>query len=509
MATPDEMIDDQILMDSMPARREFVLPEERKMYRGFEMPVFETTQQEMAYRAAIDEREDFASKLARQLPRIADDVRESIRGFGRSAKEAGQETFRETEVLPGMAKGVGEFAVDAALTVPRAKAAMYTDPEGSAEFMKAVASGDREAVRKFATGASESMVEPLATGGDAILALDAAERGDTETAALYGGLVLAPFALQTLGKSMSKGWLKSATAAGEEIPDDAAKKLENLAKRVDEGRVTDDMQVRRELAQIELRSDLSNTDGGPFVDKNQARFTMDRLFEIDQNEKRIRNTGKNAFGKVVDNPESELRRLDDQRIKLAEKYYNNKAVRLDKIRTYGGEDVSEKAIDPVKSGRGIQDVSARMESDINTREAFGRDIYDYHYGDGELFKIGDRYVEARNLEDAERFLNRDGFEDYVVEQGLGKRGEIDAADLITKASPEESSKYFEIKRKIRPPVKMKFELIDPYTDEYVRTKSGKIKQFNSPEEASEYADEVLNDLTLKVLDLQGNVPPGF
>ena len=216
------------------ARKAF---ESREDYRGYKMPRGMSLPQRRAYKKAIDEREDFASKAARQLPFVAGEAVESIKGFGRSAKELG--------------KGIGEFAVDAALTVPRAKAAIASDPEGSAEFVKAVASGDRDAVRKFATGASESMVEPFATGGDAILALDAAERGDTETAALYGGLVLAPFALQTLGKSMSKGWLKNATAAGEEIPDEAAKKLEDLAKRVDEGKVTDDMQVRRELAQIE------------------------------------------------------------------------------------------------------------------------------------------------------------------------------------------------------------------------------------------------------------------
>ena len=34
MATPDEMIDDQILMDSMPASREFFVPAEPTMDRG-------------------------------------------------------------------------------------------------------------------------------------------------------------------------------------------------------------------------------------------------------------------------------------------------------------------------------------------------------------------------------------------------------------------------------------------------------------------------------------------
>ena len=211
--------------------------ESREDYRGYKMPPGMSLPQRRAYKKAIDERENFRSKAARQLPFVAGEAVESIKGFGRSAKEIG--------------KGIGEVAVDAALTVPRAKAAMYTDPEGSKEFMGAVASGDREARKKLATKASESMIEPAATMGDAALAKYAAEEGKYGEAALYGGLVLAPFALQTLGKSMSKGWIKDATEAGREIPDDAAKKLEDLAKRVDEGKVTDDMQVRRELAQIE------------------------------------------------------------------------------------------------------------------------------------------------------------------------------------------------------------------------------------------------------------------
>jgi hypothetical protein len=215
-------------------RKEF---ESREDYRGYKMPKGMSLPQRRAYKKAIDERENFRSKAARQLPFVAGEAVESMKGFGRSAKEIG--------------KGIGEFAVDAALTVPRAKAAMYTDPEGSEEFMGRVASGDREARKQLATGASESMVEPAATMGDAALAKYAAEEGKYGEAALYGGMVLLPGVLQLLGKSMSKGWLKSAAEAGEEIPDEAAKKMNDLAKRVDEGKVTDDMQIRRELAGIE------------------------------------------------------------------------------------------------------------------------------------------------------------------------------------------------------------------------------------------------------------------
>ena len=271
MATPDEMIDDQTLMDSMPASREFVLPEERKMYRGFRMPAGMSTEQEMAYKAAIDEREDFGSKAARQLPRIADDVRESIRGVGRSAKEAGQEMFREAAPLPGMAKAAGQFATDAALTIPRAKAAMYADPEGSKEFMSAVASGDREAVRKFATGASESMTEPFATGGDAILALDALERGDSVEAGMYGAAVLAPY--------VSLGMLKKVRMGGEMAAEslskparEAAEQLNTLEADLAAGRISkSEAKVRgAEIEEQYLANELSDAIDADDFNKSSA-----------------------------------------------------------------------------------------------------------------------------------------------------------------------------------------------------------------------------------------------
>ena len=460
---------DEIRSDLPPRPSEEIAPpdpnarnafESREDYQGYKMPPGMSLPQRRAYKKAIDERENFRSKAARQLPQQAEDyVIEPIKGVGRSAAD------------------VGKSLLEAATVVPRTKAAIAADPEGAQEFASRIMSGDRDAIREAATEASEGIAEPLATFGDVTLGGMAAQEGKFGEAAMYGGLVLAPGILQTLGKSMSKGWLKSAAEAGEEIPDDAAKKLENLAKRVDEGRVVDDMQARREIAMIEdtykaehirnkadakrsvkdladevqgdlsrlsyagryesgsylepdageyeemiferisdrlrnrpeiaeelrkratsskytadweepfdqiggfdpdafpfqggkppggggryrypnlmndLRSDLSNTDGGPLVDQNQARATMDRLFEIDQNEKRIRNTGKNAFGEVVDNPESELRRLDDQRIKVAEEYYNNKAVRLD------------------KSGRSIDDIEGPSEAEVQQMIEQGR-----------------------------------------------------------------------------------------------------------------------------------------
>ena len=217
MATPDEMIDDQILMDSIPASREFVLPEERKMYRGFQMPAGMSTEQEVAYKAAIDEREDFGSKAARQLPRIADDVRESIRGVGRSAIDVG--------------KAAGDMMTDAALTVPRAKVAMYADPEGSEEFARSVVAGDREARQQLATGASESMVEPAATMGDVALTKYAVEEGRFGEAAITGAAVLLPYVSAAALRAIMKGGSKAA--------DDAAKQLADLESGLKDGTISE------------------------------------------------------------------------------------------------------------------------------------------------------------------------------------------------------------------------------------------------------------------------------
>ena len=217
MATPDEMNDDQTLMGSMPASREFVLPEERKMYRGFQMPAGMSTEQEMAYKAAIDEREDFGSKAARQLPRIADDVRESIRGVGRSAIDVG--------------KAAGDMMTDA-LTVPRAKVAMYADPEGSEEFARSVVAGDREARQQLATGASESMVEPAATMGDVALTKYAVEEGRFGEAAITGAAVLLPYVSAAALRAVMKGGSKAA--------DDAAKQLADLESGLKDGTISED-----------------------------------------------------------------------------------------------------------------------------------------------------------------------------------------------------------------------------------------------------------------------------
>jgi len=212
--------------------------ESRTDYKGFKLPTGMTLAQRRAFKKAIDEREAFPAKFQRQFPRVAKDiVSDTFQGMKETAKEG--------------AKAVGEGLLEAATVVPRTKAAIAADPEGAKQLARSVMSGDREAIRSVATKASEGIAEPFATMGDVTLGGMAAQEGKFGEAAGFAGLVLAPGILQTLGKSMSKGWLKSAAEAGEEIPDEAARKMSDLAKRVDEGKVTDDMQIRRELAQIE------------------------------------------------------------------------------------------------------------------------------------------------------------------------------------------------------------------------------------------------------------------
>ena len=178
-----------------------------------------------------------------------------------------------TKGVGGVIKGAGEAIVE-----PFAKGRQWInraarDPDvalEAGEFARRVSSGDRESRKQLAEGMSESIIEPLATAGDVGMAKYAAEEGKWGEAAMYGGLILIPSVLQTLGKSMSKGWLKKAAEAGEEIPDEAAKKMNDLAKRVDEGKVTDDMQIRREIAMIEDDHAADYYGGSPGTKRNHT-----------------------------------------------------------------------------------------------------------------------------------------------------------------------------------------------------------------------------------------------
>ena len=279
--------DDEIAAPDPDARKEF---ESREKYRGFKMPRGMSLPQRRAWRKSIDERMDPEAKKQRKAE--VGDEGSFWRGVGESGKEAVKEMFKEAEVLPELGKTVGGALIDAATVVPRTKAAIQSDPKGSLEFVGKAFSGDREAGKKLATKASEGIAEPFATMGDVALAKYAAEEGDYGTAALYGGLILVPSVVQTLGKSMSKGWLKSAAEAGEEIPDEAAKKMNDLAKRVDEGKVTDDMQIRRELAAIEDAHKAEYMQSKPLGGGGAARSIKDQADEMQSELERMSYAGQ-------------------------------------------------------------------------------------------------------------------------------------------------------------------------------------------------------------------------
>ena len=95
---------------------------------------------------------------------------------------------------------------------------------------------------------------------------------------------------------------------------------------------------------------------------------------------------------------------------------------------------------------GPRDPDFEMRREISTRDAF----YGGQESGGKLFRIGDRYIEAANVDDAIRLAtNEDGFEHYIavpdIQTRFNVRTEDDLRRIITEASPEESAKYFDMK----------------------------------------------------------------
>ena len=214
-------------------------------YQEFTEPVDPKTGEPMSeekrkkYMEALRGRENFAARAKRDLPRASQFLRETVGDVKRRTKEVAGDIG---EFGAAAAEGVGDV-----IKAPfEYRAALATDPEGTMaatkEFGSRVMSGDPEARRQTAEGVSMSMVEPAATLADAELARQDLAKGDYTGAAISGASVLLPF--------VSAGWLKTAMRKGD-VPSEAAEKVAELERRVDAGEVTDDMQIRRELAMIE------------------------------------------------------------------------------------------------------------------------------------------------------------------------------------------------------------------------------------------------------------------
>lgn len=412
--------DEEIAAPDPDARKEF---DSRQNYKGYKIPRTNprtgnpmSLPERRAYKKAIDEREvlfrrdppkDAYGREVIGKPRDPTALQRKAKRYSEQVIGPTFEDLKQTATeLPGKigrgAKAVGEGLIDAATVVPRTKAAIAADPEGAKQFASNVMSGDREAIRSMATEASGGIVEPLATVGDAVLGVMAAQEGKPLEAAGYAGLILVPGVVQTLGKSMSKGWLKSAAEAGKEIPDEAARKLNDLAKRVDEGKVTDDMQIRREIAMVEDAHRLEYMQSVPPVGERKSAFE--------------------PFPEYVPSPtgitsDSTKRKIADDVSKVTETSERIKS------KLPGG-------------GRSVDD---KMLSEISTRDAFGRT------SGGRLFKIEDDYIEAADLDDAVRLAtDDDGFYHYVFARGIDEPDDI--RSVIKEASPEESAKYFDLKR---------------------------------------------------------------
>jgi hypothetical protein len=317
--------DEEIAAPDPDARKEF---DSRPNYKGFKMPKGMSLPQRRAYKKAIDEREvlfrrnppvdEFGNEII-GAPRNPTALQRKAKRYSEQVIGPTFEDLKQTATeLPGKigrgAKAVGEGLIDAATVVPRTKAAIAADPAGAKQFARNVMSGDREAIRSMATEASGGIVEPLATVGDAVLGGMAAQEGKPLEAAGYAGLILTPAILQTLGKSMSKGWLKSAAEAGEEIPDEAARKLDDLSKRVDAGEVTDDMQIRREIAMVEdtYKRDYAQSllDKDPIL--TELTREQDRLTKQIRDAENFTDERGNPFQGQADNLLIELEMVEDK-----------------------------------------------------------------------------------------------------------------------------------------------------------------------------------------------------
>ena len=193
----------------------------RDEYKGFKVPYGMSLPQRRAWKKAIDDESE--AMQTRADVRTRHNLRDTAKGMGETAYGF-VEPYEKARQWIGRAVKDPEVALEAG------------------EFIRGVSSGDRESRKKLAEGASMGMVEPAATLGDIGMTKYAAEEGKYGEAALYGASVLLPF--------VSAGWLKTALKAGE-VPPEAAKKIAELEKRYDAGDVTDDMQIRRELAAIE------------------------------------------------------------------------------------------------------------------------------------------------------------------------------------------------------------------------------------------------------------------
>ena len=219
---------------------------------------------EILHDMKTEERHRLAEQKNRE-PNLMDDAAEFVSRVGRGAKKVykGADALA-ADILQYPAKAYGSSE-----TVKFAR-----DPLGESAKMydvaKGAAAGDYESQRTALDAAG--MLPVVGEVADATsMGLDLKE-GDYVGAGISGAALLLPF--------VSAGWLKRAINPATDslpMPPDAAEKIKDLNKRVESGEVTDDTQIRRELAQIEDDHAADYYGGSP--SEEMSRIQADNFVE--------------------------------------------------------------------------------------------------------------------------------------------------------------------------------------------------------------------------------------
>jgi hypothetical protein len=461
------MTDDQILMGAIPASREYVLPEDDKKYEGFTLPRNMSRDQEKMWKAAIDER--VAGRSQREFERGAGDRAES--------------TYDATE------------------TFSAAAGAIPTPPSQIA-----------------------------AAGADAAIAGMDFQRGDYVGAAMSGASVLLPFVSAGMLKKLRMGGEMAAESLSKPARE-AADQLNTLEADIASGRISkadakvrgaeiEDQYLSNELAEAVDADDFNKSSSilsGTFLDKATDYISPREMESIEEfmkgSEIDVSKMSKSELLNIRNSKQfqdfelEDVRRSNEFAEAIDAEDFNKARTMLRGGRPPGGKVASFKADQAAQQayfkskGLGIyapeksspkfgladqghhnvvEDLGPLLPED---RDLLGQFAGKYDLSETELRQLRDEYVAY-------------GYDDFPGRSARGFK-EIEMPDPFGPAL------------KAAKPAKQKYMLLDPRTDQYVRTKSGKYKEFNSPDEASEYADEVLDDMTLGIRDLDGEIPDGW
>ena len=158
--------DDQTLMMATRGGRDYVMPEDRKEYKGFKLPKGMSQEQEMRFKSAIDERE--AGRSQREFERGASDRAESTY----DATETFSAAAGSIPTPPSQVAAAGADLAIAGMDIQRgdyAGAAM----SGAAVLLPFVSAGMLKKIRMGGEMAAESLSKPAREAADQLNTLEA------------------------------------------------------------------------------------------------------------------------------------------------------------------------------------------------------------------------------------------------------------------------------------------------------------------------------------------------